>query len=410
MDITFLGTASAQPSPTRNHSSLAFRPDGSDVWLFDCGEGTQHQMINLMAEYAQRSLQAPGNTAIITSAPRMAKISRIFLTHLHGDHCFGLPGLLCTASSNASSNEADKTNPIHIYGPRGLKAYVRGILSHTQSRIGAGFVLHELLFPDDATSTNMDAHIDEVPGQDFRSMSLDGSCSPGAAYWMLQEGSSTKFEIIAAPIPHTVPTVGYLLREPALPGRLNIEAVNPVLQRNKAALGLRNPLSLLPQLKAGATLTMPDGTVLSPATCVGPTKPGRVVLLLGDTSDAVATSFVALTVNDEVDLVVHEATNACLPSDVASGTTAAEVEAQTRSHGHSTPDMAGAFAKAVGARRLVLNHFSSRYRGDGTDESMTIMESIRRLAADAFGRDDVVCARDFMQVAIAPRISPPATA
>ncbi|RHZ02591.1 hypothetical protein DYB35_013354, partial [Aphanomyces astaci] len=58
MDITFLGTASAQPSPTRNHSSLAFRPDGGDVWLFDCGEATQHQLINLMADYTALAIPA----------------------------------------------------------------------------------------------------------------------------------------------------------------------------------------------------------------------------------------------------------------------------------------------------------------------------------------------------------------
>jgi hypothetical protein len=63
LNVTFLGTASAQPSRTRNHSALALRLDG-DVWLFDCGEGTQHQ--------------------IQKSAVKMGRISKVFITHTHG--------------------------------------------------------------------------------------------------------------------------------------------------------------------------------------------------------------------------------------------------------------------------------------------------------------------------------------
>lgn len=77
--ITFLGTSSAQPSTTRNMSSLCLQLDG-DLWMFDCGEGTQHQI-----RKSECSLKA-------------SKIQAIFITHNHGDHLFGLPGLLCTLS------------------------------------------------------------------------------------------------------------------------------------------------------------------------------------------------------------------------------------------------------------------------------------------------------------------------
>lgn len=66
LGITFLGTASAKPSSTRNHSSLALRLDG-DVWLFDCGEATQHQIMK-------------------SSQVKMGKIEKIFITHLHGEN------------------------------------------------------------------------------------------------------------------------------------------------------------------------------------------------------------------------------------------------------------------------------------------------------------------------------------
>lgn len=76
-DITFLGTASAQPSSTRNHSALALRL-GGDVWLFDCGEATQHQV--------QRSKDV-----------RLGRIRKVFITHTHGDHIFGLVPLMTSA-------------------------------------------------------------------------------------------------------------------------------------------------------------------------------------------------------------------------------------------------------------------------------------------------------------------------
>ena len=81
IDITFLGTASAQPSASRNHSSLALRL-GAEVWLFDCGEATQHQI--------QRS-----------SDVRMGRIRKVFITHTHGDHIFGLAGLMASAMNGA---------------------------------------------------------------------------------------------------------------------------------------------------------------------------------------------------------------------------------------------------------------------------------------------------------------------
>lgn len=90
MDLVFLGTASAQPSSTRNHSSLALRLAG-DVWLFDCGEATQHQL--------QKSVL------------RMGKIKKIFITHTHGDHIFGLVPLISTLANGAGGAVGDVGDP-----------------------------------------------------------------------------------------------------------------------------------------------------------------------------------------------------------------------------------------------------------------------------------------------------------
>ncbi|ORY28422.1 Metallo-hydrolase/oxidoreductase [Rhizoclosmatium globosum] len=403
MDITFLGTASAQPSPTRNHSSLALRIEG-EVFLFDCGEATQHQLIKLNSD-SSLVVQDPLDLTQVGSTPRLARINAIFLTHLHGDHCFGLPGLLCTAGSVVRLDaETVPNNPIHIYGPSGTKNYVRNALLHTMSRIGRGFVIHELLLPSDSPSTTA-PHIDEQLGEDYQPETINDG-----VFWKIPSPSQSPsklstFSIKAAPIPHTVPTIGYLLAEPSLPGKLRADLITPHLLRNKEALNLKNPLSLLAKFKSSnEPIHLPDGTILHPSEYTDPPKRGRRVVILGDTSNALDSSFPTLidTLDPPsiVDLVIHESTNACLKSDIESGLTPDQVLQTTQEHGHSTPDLAARFAKRVGARKLVLNHFSSRYKGDSSVESLGVMDEVRMLAVNEFGSENVVCARDFMQVRV----------
>lgn len=79
MELTFLGTSAGVPTRTRNMTSIILnlqQPTRAEMWLFDCGEGTQHQFLH--------TPHHPG------------KLNKIFITHLHGDHLFGLPGLLCS--------------------------------------------------------------------------------------------------------------------------------------------------------------------------------------------------------------------------------------------------------------------------------------------------------------------------
>ena len=97
MQVTFLGTSSGVPTRQRNVSSLAVRlPQRSELWLLDCGEATQHQLLR--------------------SPLRVSQLRRIFITHMHGDHVFGLPGLL------ASLGMAGTSTGLDLYGPPPCRA------------------------------------------------------------------------------------------------------------------------------------------------------------------------------------------------------------------------------------------------------------------------------------------------
>lgn len=109
MRITFLGTSAGMPSRERNVASVAVTIDGRTL-LFDCGEATQHQLMK--------------------SGVRMGSIDAVFITHLHGDHLFGLPGLLASMSLNARSARLD------VIGPEGLREYLASLpLFHTSFEV-----------------------------------------------------------------------------------------------------------------------------------------------------------------------------------------------------------------------------------------------------------------------------------
>ena len=99
MKLTFLGTSAGKPTKERNVSALALEFDQESKWyLFDCGEGTQRQ--------------------IMQSRLSTGKLDSIFITHLHGDHYYGLPGLLSTKKLDMA------LNPLTVYGPQGIKKFL----------------------------------------------------------------------------------------------------------------------------------------------------------------------------------------------------------------------------------------------------------------------------------------------
>lgn len=120
MELEFLGTGAGVPAKHRNVSSIALKllDERNEIWLFDCGEGTQMQ--------------------ILRTNIRPRKIEKIFITHLHGDHIFGLPGLISSRSFQGGET------PLEIYGPKGTEAFVRNALTISQTKLGYPLVFIDL--------------------------------------------------------------------------------------------------------------------------------------------------------------------------------------------------------------------------------------------------------------------------
>ncbi|MBL3613572.1 MBL fold metallo-hydrolase, partial [Bacillus sp. RHFS18] len=120
MELLFLGTGAGMPAKTRNVTSVALKllEERRSVWLFDCGEATQHQILHT------------------TIKPR--KIEKIFITHLHGDHVYGLPGLLGSRSFQGGEEE------LTIYGPKGIKAFIETSLNVTATHLTYPLTVHEI--------------------------------------------------------------------------------------------------------------------------------------------------------------------------------------------------------------------------------------------------------------------------
>lgn len=235
--------------------------------------------------------------------------------------------------------------------------------------------------------------------------------SDGVPVYEVEDEGEVK--VYAAPMSHGIPCVGYVVEEAAQPGRLRVERVEPIVRRNVDALkeaGFAVPMkamAVLKNLDPGSAFTFPDGTVVTFDEAVEPPRPGRKVVICGDTCDSRA----LLKLAQGADVVVHEATNTYLPGvdkrqeDSGGGGGLAPFAQQMRAvtrdavvHGHSTPFLAGGFARAVGARRLVLNHFSPRYKGDPSLDSLSIMLRIERQAMKGSGLNEtqVAAAWDLM--------------
>jgi ribonuclease Z len=271
LTLTFLGTGAACPTVERNVSALAVQREGETL-LFDCGEGTQRQMMRYGVGFSFREL---------------------FFTHYHSDHLLGVMGLFRTMGL------MDRKEGVTLYGPKGAPRILGNALAVGIER------------------TRFPVEIVEVKAGD-----------------RLGRGD---YEIAVFATEHrTTDTVGYALVEHDRLGRFDPERAR--------ALGIPEG-PLWGQIHRGNPVTLADGRVISPAELVGPPRPGRTVVISGDTRPHPALVRVA----KGADLLVHEATF---------GEDERERAAET---GHSTAREAAEVAAEAGVRRLVLTHISARY-------------------------------------------------
>ena len=234
MELTFLGTSAGVPTRTRNMTSMVLnlqQPTAAEMWLFDCGEGTQHQF-----------LQTPYHPG---------KLNKIFITHLHGDHLFGLPGLLCSRSMQGNSL------PLTLYGPTGLREFVE-----TALRLSGSWTDYPL------------SVVEVVAGVLF------------------DEGG---YRVTAYPLNHPVECYGYRIEQHDKPGTLDAARL--------ISDGIP-PGPLFQQLKQGISITLGDGRIIDGRRYLGPATPGKKLAIFGDTAPCAA----ALELARGVDLMVHETT------------------------------------------------------------------------------------------------------
>lgn len=264
---------------------------------------------------------------------------------------------------------------------------MRNGLKLSYTLLEGSYVVHELRFPEDPSV--------ETENSPSPTRGIHPSESPDGRNIAQVDGKWVQFfkddvvSVSAAPILHSVPCVGYVVDEGPVRGKMDPKLYLPHIERTGT------DKKVMRDIQKGQSVTLADGTVLEGP----PREPGRKIVILGDTYDPSPIEELA----KGADVVVHEATNAHLPgvdSRTKEDDTYESVEERAKSRGHSTPEMAGKFAKRIGTRNLFLNHFSSRYSGGNDEESRTIMDAIKRLAAAEFGSEEVVCARDLMNVEI----------
>jgi ribonuclease Z len=156
--LIFLGTGGSLPTPRRNVSAIAVQM-GSEILLFDCGEGTQRQFM-------------------LSSASFM-KVSNIFISHLHGDHFLGLPAMIQSMSFSG------RTRPLYVHGPEGMEEAMRSMLSLGYFTPGFHILTREVEEGDEV----------EFPG----------------------------FKVMPVEADHTVPAFAYVLEESPRPGKFDLD-------------------------------------------------------------------------------------------------------------------------------------------------------------------------------------------
>jgi ribonuclease Z len=265
-------------------------------FLIDCGEGTQIQLRKFRI--------------------RFGKINHIFITHLHGDHVFGLFGLI------SSLNLMGRERSLHIYGPDLLEDLLLDHLKYFQGDLGFGVMVHKINARRSATIFQDD-----------------------------------RITVQTIPLTHRVPACGFLFREK--PGEYNI-LKDKVLQYNI-------PVKDIIKIKKGEDYIDKDGVRIPNEQLTIPPYRQRSYAYCSDTAydEAIVRHIRG------VDILFHEATFSVEDAGLAESTT------------HATSIQAAEIARKAGVKKLLLGHFSTRYK-----DIKLLEEEARNIFPDTFAVND----------------------
>jgi len=233
MELIFLGTSSGVPTKSRNVSGLVFKKQTSKNWyLVDCGEGTQHQLLH--TKLSLKYLKA------------------IFITHIHGDHCYGLPGLLATTAMSG------RNEPLTIVAPKGIQEFIQAVIKTSDL-----FLNYEINFVDVNT--------------------LDSNLQ------------FEDFNVSAIELSHRVPSFGYAFIEKLTNRKLDVK----LLEKLNIPRG-----EIWGKLQKGESIELDSGKIVQATDCYLPESMPRKVIICGDNDDPSLLKEEANNAN----LIVHEST------------------------------------------------------------------------------------------------------
>ncbi|MFV0590716.1 MAG: ribonuclease Z [Draconibacterium sp.] len=273
-ELTILGSNSALPTSNRYPTAQVLQVPGF-CFLIDCGEGTQIQLRRNKISFS--------------------KIRHIFISHLHGDHYFGLIGLISTM--NLMGIKTD----LHIYAHSELKNLIQPQLDFIRGEMTVNPVFHPLNF--------------KKPQLIFE---------------------SKKVEVLSFPVKHSLPTCGFLFKEKQKPANIRKEMIK----------AYNIPIAKIKEIKAGADFTCDDGQVIANADLTVPASKPKSYAFCTDTAFFPANA----KIFNRVDLLYHEATFLEELKDLAQKTL------------HSTAKEAGEMARISDAGKLLIGHFSARFK------------------------------------------------
>lgn len=273
--LTILGCHSATPR-TLAHTSSQYLEMNNDCFLIDCGEGTQRQLRKYKIKFS--------------------RIKHVFISHLHGDHFFGLIGLISTFSL------LNREKALYIYGPEGIKEIITLQLKLSKSWVD--FPLHFI----ELTTKNSEVILD-----------------------------NEKVEVRTIPLKHRIYTNGFLFREKKQQRKLNMEKIKEFKEID---------ICDYQNLKNGKDFKLEDGSIIQNSTLTyDPPEP----LSYAYCSDTEYSESIIPLVH-QVDLMYHESTFLEEHEELAKKTK------------HSTAMQAGTVAQKAQVKKLLLGHYSSRYK------------------------------------------------